>query len=520
MAKALPVHFVLVYALGVFAFGPMAGAELQDVDVGGSVETYGVWYSDEFFAPNRVVWPQLLLPRRAIGAGGTVTGIGADGHGADFIEQRVKLNARADFTRDVSAFIEIDSQWIWGEEFRSDYRTGVDGSGANTPGDPEIYQAYVMADKIAGTPFRLTIGRQVLSFGDEWLVGANSDPDPFSEHSFDAFRLTYESDIWVVDAWASVLAEGGSVLEDDDDVMFYGLYAGYRGIDHVEIDAYYLYVRDPRRLNDTNFIAPLEWIEDFAGLDDYNASALHTVGLRTAGAMGAFDWYAEAAYQWGEADALGSQFRPFGVYGDDGAAYGNWAGRLELGYTFDVRYAPRAYVNAGYYGARDERDLTVWEWLNPFDTPEASVAFNRLFSGQRHNHFIDASANSNHWFVQGGVDLALTESFELGVGALYHEVVEPFDMPLHFTAGDLRVPIAPALSFLTQEGGDDLGVELGLTATYRYSDDLSFEFGYVRYFIGDALRDGAFFDFNATAFVGGTNEKDADSVYFMTTLAF
>ena len=61
---------------------------------------------------------------------------------------------------------------------------------------------------------------------------------------------------------------------------------------------------------------------------------------------------------------------------------------------------------------------------------------------------------------------------------------------------------------------------MAVNAVYRYSDALSFEAGYVRNFIGDALRDGAFFDFNATAFVGGTSAKDADSVYFMTRLAF
>jgi len=503
----------------LFTCVPGATAELQNVEVGGSVETYGVWYS-EYFTPDRIVWPTFFLPRRPIGLGGTISGIGSDGHSTDFIEQRIKLNARADFTRDVTAFIEVDSHWTWGDEFRSDYRTGQDGTARNNAGDPEIYQAYIMADKLAGTPLRMTIGRQELSFGDEWLVGTNSDPDPFSEHTFDALRLTYDSELWVIDVWASILAEGGSTAEDDDDVMFYGLYASYRGIENMELDAYYLFVRDPRRINDTNFIAPLEWIEDIAGLDDYDGTSLHTVGLRASGLAGSFDWYAEAAYQWGDAGTLGSQFRPFGVYGDSRAKYDNWAGVFEVGYSFDVRFAPRVYVTGAYYGANDERELSFWEWLNPFDLSEASVAFNRLFSGQRHNHFIDASANSNNWFVQGGVEFAVTESLDVGVSALYQEYVEPFDLPLFFAVGGLRVPIAPALSFLTQEGSADLGVEVGLVATYHYTEDLSFEIGYIHNFIGDGLRDGGFFDFNATSFVGGTSDKDADSVYFLTTLAF
>jgi hypothetical protein len=508
-----------VFVIGAGAFLPTANSELQNVDVGGSIEIHGVWYS-EYFTPARIVWPSTLLPRRPIGIGGTVSGIGSDGHNTDFVEQRVKLNARADFTRDVSAFIEIDSQWFWGEEFRSDYRTGLDGTGASIPGDPQVYQAYIMADKIAGTPFRLKIGRQELAFGNEWLVGTNSDPDTFTEHSFDALRLTYDSDLWVIDAWASVLTEGGSVAEDDDDVMFYGLYGSFRGIENVQIDAYYLFVRDPRRINDTNFIAPIEWGENILGLDDYDGTRLHTVGMRTVGTIGAFDWYAEAAYQWGDAGTLGNWFRPNGVYGDDDAEYDNWAGVFELGYSFDVRYAPRVFVTGAYYSMNDERDLSFGEWINPFNLPDASVAFNRLFSSQRHNHYIDASANSNYWFLQGGVDLAVTESLELGISALYQEVVEPFDLPLSISVGDFRIPVAPSLSFLTQEGGDDLGVEVAVVATYHYTEDLTFEVGYVHNFVGDALRDGAFFDLNATAFAGGTSDKDAHSVYCLSTLKF
>lgn len=127
-------------------------------------------------------------------------------------------------------------------------------------------------------------------------------------------------------------------------------------------------------------------------------------------------------------------------------------------------------MGGAFYGANDERNLTFWEWLNPIDLPEASVAFNRLFGGQRHNHFIDASANSNHWFLQGGVDFAVTESLDLGVSALYQEVVEPFDLPIYYSVGKLRVPVAPALSFWTQEGGMTWGLRLaslGCTTTRR-----------------------------------------------------
>jgi len=514
------VHGAYRYcACALFAW--CAEAELQNVDVGGSIEIYGAYYSEFFADRDRLVWPDFFLPRRAIGPTGTITYVDNDRHGPNigFVEQRTKLNLRADFTNNVAAFVELDGVWNWGDDFRSDYRSGLDGRAAAN-GDPSVFQAYIEANDLFGVPARLRVGRQTLAFGHEWLVGTNSDPDPFIEVSFDALRLTIGDGPLTADLWAAKLGEGGA-NEQDGDVDFYGVYTTWNASEVLAIDAYYMFLRDARSINDTNFAAPIEWLEGLAGLDNYDSTALHTAGLAVYGAWNQFDYYAEAAYQWGEADALGAQFRfPGQIYGDDDARFDTFGGVFELGYTFDVQLSPRVFVAGAYFGSDDRRDTSLADFVNPFARPQASVSFNRLFSSYRPTHFLDYSALSNFWLLRAGIELSVTDNLSVSLDVMNYRVVEPFDMPHYIQLGDFRIPTAPALPFLTKQGDDDLGIEIMLAPTYAYSEDLTFSMQLVYHFLGDAYTDGVFLDENGTRFIGGTGNEDAVSATFLMSLAF
>lgn len=498
-----------------------AVADLQNVEVGGSIEIYGAYYSNFFADRSRTVWPTFFLQGRAIGPYGTVTYTDHDGGGnnAGFVEQRTKLHLDADFTDHVRAHFALDSVWNWGEDFRSEYRTGADTRATSRAGGPEVFEAYVEMEEVGGLPLRLRLGRQALAFGDEWLVGTNSDPDPFIEVTFDAVRATYSRGAVTLDLWAAQLAERGST-EEDGDTRFYGLYAVYAPSRAFNLDAYYLLVRDAAGISDTNFAVPLEWIEDAVGLDNYDPTMLHTAGIRIAGAMHQWDYSAEAAYQWGEADAVGALFKPYALYGDDGARFDTWAGVFEVGYTFDTRFNPRLYVAGAYFGADDARDVDFIEWLNPFDRPRASIAFNRLFSSYRPTHFLDYSALSNFWQLRAGVGVTVTERLNVGLDVMYHEIVEPFDVPTYVDIGEFRVPVAPALPFWTKEGARDLGVEVMLAPQYRFTEDVTVGMQFACYFLGDALKDGVFYDENGLRFIGGSGDEDAASVTFLATVRF
>ena len=86
--------------------------------------------------------------------------------------------------------------------------------------------------------------------------------------------------------------------------------------------------------------------------------------------------------------------------------------------------------------------------------------------------------------------------------------------------GKFRIPIAPALSFWTRQGSDDLGWEAALWIKYNYSEDLSFLLYYNRLFVGKGLTEGGFIQFNGTDFCGGTDDDDADYVFLMSVLRF
>ena len=497
-------------------------AEVQHLEVGGSVQQYGAWYS-AFYEPFGLTlhYPG-IAPRRPIGGDGFASYIRADGHGTDlhFVEQRTRLHLKADLADNVNAFIEFDANESWGGDFRSDYRTGADLT-ADSSDDVEVYQAYVEANEMFGQPLTLKIGRQEMSFGSGWLIGTNPFSDPFTGLSFDAVRLTYSGESYAVDAWWSKLQDRAS-LEEDGDIDFYGAYLTCTAIENMEFNAYWMYVRDAQRQTQTWLDWPMEYLVQRLKFDNYEPTNLHTVGLRTAGKVAAFDWEFEAAYQFGNADALGALFTPAdGGYGDSNALYDNWAGQFTVGYTFEeVRFSPRVYLHGEYYGGEDNRAVTFWEWVNPFHHSKASVSFNRLFSDYETHSFLDGSGMTNYYNLQAGVDLAITEKIEFSFYATCAQAVESFDWPLNLRMGYWHVPIVPELSFLTREGSNDLGWELDFIFKYAYSEDLSFEVGASHFWPGDAIRDGVFTENNGTTLMGGTGKDGGDYLYVMTRIDF
>ena len=230
---------------------------------------------------------------------------------------------------------------------------------------------------------------------------------------------------------------------------------------------------------------------------------------------------AEFAYQFGDANQVGTLFKRF-AYGDDDADYSNWAMNLELGYTFDdVTWQPRLHAGLGYFGGEDNRYLYFWEWINPFKAPEASVSFNRLFSNKVYSYMIDEMAQlSNFYTINGGIELNPTEKVELNLAAAYFHVIEEFNHPIFVDIGRLRIPLAPGLPWLTRTADSDLGWEASLSAKYAYSSDLSFEVGWSHFFVDDGLAVGNYNDYNGLLYTGGTDDDDADYFYAETKVCF
>ncbi len=513
----------IVLALSAILLAPGAAfAELQNVEVGGSIEIFGNYYTPFYEVNTQTRVPAFLMPFRPIGPFGATSGIRSDkdGNSNAWVEQRTAINVKADFTNNVCAFIELDSIDVWGEDFRSNYITGADAV-TPTNDDLEVYQAYIQVEELFDMPLRLRMGRQEIILGNGWLVGNNPAWDPLTYLSFDAIRLTYETETVTIDAFWAKLADT-SPAEEDGDTDLYGIFATCRAMDPVMIDAYWLFLRDARSIQNTNFIAPLEHLEELFDVDGYDPTTIHTIGMRVYGETNGFDFDLEAAYQFGNAATAGSGFIPFPfLYGDDDAEYRNWAGHIELGYTIDMAWNPRVYIGAEYYGGRDDRDISRSDFRNPFDIPDASISFNRMFSDWESDWFLDGGALSNAWVGKAGVSVSPTEKLEAGLDLRYYETLDGFRQPYSGKVGQFYIPVLPFLFPYFDQGGDfELGFETSIWATYAYSEDLNFEIGWSHFFNADGMDKGAFSDANGLALFRGRDTKDGDYMYLGTTISF
>ena len=548
----------LVIAAVVIAMAIPATAELQNVVVGGKLQIRGNWWdgaagsdldaagishhtnplfvapwdiAGRFFTFNNAA--QANLRWRADGAGRLNAFSGYawnnDNFNNAFVQQRTRLSVRADFTDQVSAFVELDSNDTWGQDFRSNYVTGADAA-AWSGDDVEFYQAYIQASEMFGQPLSVRIGRQELKFGSSWLLGANENGPRFSGLSFDGIRATYTLDQLAIDAFWAKLAER-SGLEEDGDVDLYGIYASYTGIENITLDAYYFLVRDARELEQTSANGTIlgyvnSWFENIANVDNYDPSYLNTIGLRGAGTYGPVDFEVEMAYQFGDADVFGVGSYAGALYGDNGADYGNFGANVEVGYTFDVNYQPRVFLGAAYLGGEDNRDVDFAEWVRaaffPYFSKDASVSFNRLFSDKQYSNFIDVNSDlSNVWLATIGVSAAPTESVKVNLKATYFEALDTFETLRYWNiAGTRVVPFFPFSFWSTNDNSSDLGWEVDLNAVYNYTEDLTFKVGYSHFFVGNGIKEGNFVNANGTAFNGGSADDDANYFYAETSVKF
>lgn len=506
----------------VLALSGGAWAELQNVEVGGEVKIRGRYWNNSWSGVAFNPFNPALVRGRAVGPFGVRSFYDWDDAGNDrsYVEQRTSLSVKADFTGEVATFIELHDFAVWGEDFRSvNYVAGLD-TRANSVDDVEVYQAYIEACNMWGVPLRMRVGRQDLVMGEGWLVG--NKVSPILARSFDALRLTYTHDLFEVDAFAAKLAESFSDFGQDD-VDLYGLYANYTAMEVEDIALFWYWLRDDSDLDDSpgsGFLT--EWLEDVSGVNDYGDTNIHTVGMRVNGAARGFDWDAKVAYQFGDAGHLGQGFTVFGGYGDDDADYDYWAFDAEAGYSFDCKWSPRVYLGGAWYEGEDNRDMNFWQWLNPFRRPEASGAFNRLFSDYWYTATTDilggASAFSNFWQVRGGISVKPTECFSTGLKAGYFWADETFDMPIIYDLGLFSV--GNPFPFATQEADDELGAVATWWFRYDYSDDLYFTGGWERFFSADGITDGNFVYKNGLEFSGGTSDRDGDYFWIITGVKF
>ena len=409
----------LTAAMAIALMSGVSYADLQNVEIGGEVRIRGNSYWD--------VYSHVRDDHN-----NDDDNLNGEQEHNQFTEQRSVFSVDADFSEDVSARIAFSNYKIWGDTWNQfNEGTELDDDNSGPRGNTvSLNEAYIkLGDAIAG--FDLTIGRQEVELGSEFLVGNENTSSNFIHRAFDGIRADYAGDNYTVTlfdfkAWETDYDESSK----NDDADFRGIYVSYTGIENHTIDGYVLQYHE--------------------GEDDEKKDQL-TIGARAAGTFGNFDYELEVATQTGDVENV-----PGGDLDYEGDAI-----NAELGYTFDSNMQPRVFLGYASFSGTDESD---------------EIGFQRLYSDWEYSEFLGDGNMSNVTILRAGVSANVSEKIGLGLTVASFELDEE------------GMSTYNSLAYVTGDD-DDLGTEVGVYMTYQYSEDVAIEVGAAQLMFGDAIED-------------------------------
>lgn len=307
-----------------------------------------------------------------------------------------------------------------------------------------LRQAYIQLGDPKDGRLDLIAGKQVLSFGDERVIGPSDWTN--AARTFDAVRLNLHFSKSQVSLFASsVVAENNRALEHDNEGN--NLHGVYGSLEHVipqaKFEPYVLWRVAPDRPAFTASTLPGKLNEV-------------TTGFRAAGKLPRnFDYDVEMNIQTG---SLGVR------------SIRAWSGFWRAGRSFpNVRLAPRIFVESSYAtGTRDPQG-TVWQ------------TFDQIYPS---NHdklgFADQIGRRNIRQVRLGAQQTLKSGWKL------RQTYESFWLAtvndaLYSNGGTVAVAALPGAS-------SHVGQEVDVTVEYQARFGLLFEAGYAYLFRGQFLR--------------------------------
>jgi hypothetical protein len=347
--------------------------------------------------------------------------------------------------------------------------------GAEGDDSVDIRQAWVEVGNPKAFPLTARIGRQILSYGDERLVGA-FDWNNIGR-TFDAVRLRWEARIWWVEAFASsvVVPERGSLNksdlfngnETDRGQVFSGAYFETLALPFQATDFYlfHLHENDSARfadnpLGDTNFFTVgTRWKSRPGAFAPRPASLDGKTAVEAAPRPIGVDYTVELAFQNGT------------VRGMDLAAF---AGHGDLGYTFDAAGLPRIAVGYSYAtGDDDPADVDIQTFQNLFPT-------NHKFYGQ-----MDLFSWQNMHDLE--VNFKVSPIRQVTLRADYHAFWLETTEDAWYRANGATM-VRP-LNAAARSASNYAGSEVDFLVTWVVNKHLQLEGGYSHFFAGEYLAD-------------------------------
>ncbi len=349
------------------------------------------------------------------------------------------------------------------QEWDSD-RPDIPGTlGAEGDDNFDLRQAYV---QIGPKAFNVTLGRQVLAYGDERLIG----PGEWNNitKTWDAARLQFVQPKFSVDLFAGSvvniyrdsfdLSDLFNGSETHRDQIFSGIYASTSAVDFQVMDFYAL-VLDQEVPNPT---APaITSPATFNGLSGRHTGFV-TLGTRLKGdpkKLNGWDYEGEFAFQTGKVADLNL------------TAFAAHAG---LGYVFPCAWKPRLFFEYNYAsGDDDPTDGNIQTFQNLFPSNHKFYGYMDLFSWQNiHNPEISLRAQP-------------TKELTLEADAHAFWLANTNDA-WYRANGVTRVR---PLNAAARAADSYAGSEIDLLATYKPVKFLTLVAGYSHFFAGAYLHD-------------------------------
>jgi len=311
----------------------------------------------------------------------------------------------------------------------------------------DIRQAYVQLGSSTEGWANLIVGRQVLAFGNERVIGPSDWVN--AGRSFDVVRLDAHQTGYKVSLFAS------SVLVGADGVMdhhfqgnnLYGVYGSFKNaFPGLTLEPYVLWRVAPANAG----------LPETANRGHLNET---TIGLRLVGDLPqAFDYEIEMDRQTG---SLGA------------SSIHAWAGYWSLGKTFrGVRTAPRIFVESNYASGSKNPNGHIWG------------TFDQLYPS---NHdkldFADQVGRKNVQQLRAGVEESIVKKWKLR--QTYEDLwLATTHDALYASSGPISIP-SPSNPNAT---GRHIGQEVDFSAQYKVNEGITAGFGCARLVPGRFLK--------------------------------
>ncbi len=399
----------LMLAIAMLALVAMpAFASVQNVKVSGDLKTTSV-IRKNFFANNT-----------SSGYETTST----DGHekSQNVVLSQVGVNIQADLTDNVSTFIRMGNERIWGEASNS----SVDGVNMDA--------AYVTMKEMLYSPLTVTVGRQPLAYGNQLLIGdsgayneVNDVNDLTGGVNFDAIKAVLSYDPLTVDIFMAKVAENTTGLEDDDDKDLYGINANYKLGDKMNsvVEGYVFATNDKSGVTGT----------------ETKGDRLYVPGLRVStNPIEGLNVQLEGAYQFGseEATLTGNG------YGKDIQAYGLQGG---VNYALPVMKDMKPVLSAGYTYLSGDEDTAGRD--------SKSKAWRTMYEGQNGGRIFDTMSGTNTNVKMANLAIEMTPVQDITTKLSWYN-------------------LSKAKKAVGTPARSKIGDEIDLDVTYAYTEDVKF----------------------------------------------